>query len=147
MVMRSLGLLILSAAVLLTACSSNETAGNQATPLPPRGAQTQVPTPAPTVEPPNITEVPRPQKIVDLMASRGEQDSASPTLKIIEPKANAVIENTSTVKVSLELGGDLKGYQTGMDEATHTGNHIHVIFDNQPYEAYYNLGQPFELRN
>ncbi len=27
------------------------------------------------------------------------------------------------------------------------GNHIHVILDNQPYEAYYELGQPFELRN
>jgi hypothetical protein len=27
------------------------------------------------------------------------------------------------------------------------GNHIHVILDNQPYEAYYNLDEPFELRN
>ena len=27
------------------------------------------------------------------------------------------------------------------------GNHIHVILDNQPYEAYYNLDQEFELRN
>jgi hypothetical protein len=34
-----------------------------------------------------------------------------------------------------------------MDEATHTGNHIHVILDNQPYEAYYNINEPFELRN
>ena len=34
-----------------------------------------------------------------------------------------------------------------MNEETHTGNHIHVILDNQPYEAYYNLDQPFELRN
>ena len=34
-----------------------------------------------------------------------------------------------------------KDPQTGM------GNHIHVILDNQPYEAYYDLDQPFELRN
>jgi hypothetical protein len=27
------------------------------------------------------------------------------------------------------------------------GNHIHVILDNQPYEAYYNLDHEFELRN
>jgi hypothetical protein len=27
------------------------------------------------------------------------------------------------------------------------GNHIHVILDNEPYEAYYNLDGPFELRN
>ena len=33
------------------------------------------------------------------------------------------------------------------DPATKMGNHIHVILDNQPYEAYYNLDQPFELRN
>jgi len=90
--------------------------------------------------------VERPQKIKDLMAARREQDSATPKLKIIEPAANASV-NGSTVKVKLELSGDLKGYKPGMDEATHTGNHIHVILDNQPYEAYYNLDQPFELRN
>ena len=33
------------------------------------------------------------------------------------------------------------------DPTTGMGNHIHVILDNQPYEAYYNLDQPFELRN
>jgi hypothetical protein len=27
------------------------------------------------------------------------------------------------------------------------GNHIHVILDNQPYEAYYNLDSEFELRD
>jgi len=88
----------------------------------------------------------RPQKIKDLMAARGEQDNAAPTLKILQPAANATI-NGSTVKVKLELGGDLKGYSTGMDPNTHAGNHIHVILDNQPYEAYYDLGQEFELRN
>ncbi|MCV4566563.1 hypothetical protein OFB72_28825, partial [Escherichia coli] len=51
------------------------------------------------------------------------------------------------MKVKLELGGDLKGYKPGMDPETHTGNHIHVILDNQPYEAYYNLDREFELRN
>jgi hypothetical protein len=34
-----------------------------------------------------------------------------------------------------------------MNEETHTGNHIHVILDDQPYEAYYNLEKEFELRN
>ena len=94
----------------------------------------------------NLTEVPRPQKIADMMKERGEQDQASPTLKFVEPKDGAVI-NSSTVKVKLELGGDLKGYKPMMDMETKMGNHIHVILDNQPYEAYYNLGQEFELRN
>ena len=78
-----------------------------------------------------LTEVERPQKIKDMMAARGQQDEAKPTLKILEPKADSTVTN-STVKVKLALSGDLKGYKPMMDEATHTGNHIHVILDNQP---------------
>ena len=100
-----------------------------------------------TAAPQVLTEVERPQSIKDKMAARGQQDEAKPALKIVEPKADSTVAS-STVKVKLELSGDLKGYKPGMDEATHTGNHIHVILDNQPYEAYYNLeGGPFELRN
>jgi len=93
-----------------------------------------------------LTLVPRPQKIVDMMKARGEQDDAKPTLKIVSPGKNAVI-NGSNVEVKLDLSGDLKGYMPHKDPATGKGNHIHVILDNQPYEAYYELGQPFELRN
>ncbi|HEX8284603.1 MAG TPA: hypothetical protein VF588_14660 [Pyrinomonadaceae bacterium] len=93
-----------------------------------------------------LSTVERPQKIKDQMAQRGEQDAASPALKIAEPKEGSTV-NGSTVKVRLDLAGDLKGYHTHKDPATGMGNHIHVILDNQPYEAYYELGQPFELRN
>lgn len=93
-----------------------------------------------------LAEVPRPQKIVDMMAQRGEQDSAAPTLKILEPAANATI-SSSTVKVKLALSGDLKGYKPMKDMTTGMGNHIHVILDNQPYEAFYNLDSEFDLRN
>ncbi|MDX6303190.1 MAG: hypothetical protein QOI77_159 [Blastocatellia bacterium] len=94
----------------------------------------------------NLTVVPRPQKIVDMMKARGEQDQAQPTVKIISPAKSAAI-NGSTVEVKLELSGDLKGYMPHKDPATGKGNHIHVILDNQPYEAYYDTSQPFELRN
>ncbi len=94
----------------------------------------------------NLRIVERPQKIRDMMSARGEQDQAKPALKIVEPKPAATIAS-STVKVKLNISGDLKGYKPMMDEATHTGNHIHMILDNQPYEAYYNLDQAFELRN
>lgn len=90
--------------------------------------------------------VERPQEIKDQMAKRGGQDQAAPTLKIVEPAADATL-TSSTVKVKLDIAGDLKGYMPHMDMETRTGNHIHVILDNQPYEAYYNLGEPFELRN
>jgi hypothetical protein len=102
-----------------------------------------------TVTPPPaqvLTVVPRPQGILDLMKQRGEQDQATPALKIVTPAKDAVI-NGPTVALKLELSGDLKGYMPHKDPTTGKGNHIHVILDNQPYEAYYELGQPFELRN
>lgn len=93
-----------------------------------------------------LSEVERPQKIKDQMSARGTQDDAKPTLRFVEPRNGSTVAG-STVKVRLTLGGDLKGYQPHKDPATGMGNHIHVILDNSPYEAYYNLGEPFELRN
>ena len=95
----------------------------------------------------NLTTADTPQRIKDQMAARGEQDAASPTLKIVSPADGSNVAS-STVPVKLSLSGDLKGYKPGMDPATKMGNHIHVILDNQPYEAYYNIeGDAFELRN
>jgi len=144
--MRSLNLAILLTSLLIFGCGAPGNTNNTYDPATERGAKNPPSTPPPASPPPVITEVPRPQKIVDLSASRGEQDMAQPVLKIVEPAANAAL-TSSTVRVKLELTGDLKGYKPGMNEETHTGNHIHVILDNQPYEAYYNLDQPFELRN
>lgn len=93
-----------------------------------------------------LSETDRPQNIVDMMKSRGEQDEAKPTLKFLEPTDGATI-NSSTVKVKLEISGELKGYMPMKDPGTGMGNHIHIILDNQPYEAYYNLEQEFELQN
>ena len=99
---------------------------------------------APTVQ--TLSEVPRPQKVSDQMKERGEQDTAAPTITVVEPKNNSTVAS-STVKVKLSLSGDLKGYKPMKDMTTGMGNHIHVILDNQPYEAYYNLDTEFELRN
>lgn len=102
-----------------------------------------------TVSPPivkELTVVPRPQRIEEMVKQRGEQDQAQPVLSVVSPANNANISG-STVEVKLALSGDLKGYKPGKDPQTGMGNHIHVILDNQPYEAYYNLDEPFELRN
>ncbi len=101
---------------------------------------------APDAQRLTITIAERPQAIKDQMTARGEQDQAAPTLTIVEPKADSTV-NSSTVKVKLTLSGDLKGYKTHMDPATKMGNHVHVILNNEPYEAYYNLDREFELRN
>jgi hypothetical protein len=138
--MKKILLLIALCTALLGACGAPDT--NTTT----NNANSVVANANITPEVQTLHVVDRPQKIVDLMSSRGDQDSAKPTLKIIEPKADATV-NSSTVKLKLQLSGDLRGYKPMMDETTHTGNHIHVILDNQPYEAYYNLDQPFELRN
>jgi hypothetical protein len=94
----------------------------------------------------SLSETTRPQKIADMMKERGEQDAAKPVLKVLEPQDGATV-SSSTVKVKLELSGELKGYKPMKDMTTGMGNHIHVILDNQPYEAYYNLDSEFELRN
>ena len=128
-------LFVILIVVFFTSCSAtNDNAGTTATT---------------TVTPPasqKLTVLTRPQKISDMMAARGQQDQAKPVLKIVSPAKDAVI-NGSKVEVKLDLSGDLMGYMPHKDPATGKGNHIHVILDNQPYEAYYELGQPFELRN
>ncbi len=93
-----------------------------------------------------LTVAERPQNIADMMALRGNQDKAAPNLKFVEPVSGATV-NSSTVKVKLELGGELMGYKPMKDMQTGMGNHIHIILDNQPYEAFYNLDGAFELKN
>lgn len=128
-------LLVVIFSLLLTACGST-----------PSNINTSNAPASPSPATQTLAVVDTPQRIKDLMADRGEQDQARPTLKIVEPAAGSTV-TSSTVKVKLDLGGDLKGYKPHKDPATQTGNHIHVILDNQPYEAYYDLDQPFELRN
>jgi hypothetical protein len=107
---------------------------------------TVTPPPAGSPSPLNLTVAERPQKLKEQMQARGEQDEAAPALRFVEPRDGQTITG-STVNVKLTLAGELKGYKPAKDPATGMGNHIHVILDNQPYEAYYNLDQPFELRN
>ncbi len=136
------GVASLVSATLLVGCTPVDNANSNTT------ATTNVAAPAASPSPAvqSLTVVPRPQSVENQMKTRGEQDTAEPALKIIEPREGASIKG-STVPVRLDLAGALKGYKPGKDPATGMGNHIHVILDNQPYEAYYDLSQPFELRN
>jgi hypothetical protein len=130
----------LSLAAALAGCSSdmNGNAGSA------NASASPAASPSPAAQ--TLSEVERPQKVKDMMAQRGDEDNATPKLKIVEPKEGASVKG-STVKLKLDLSGDLKGYKPHKDPETGMGNHIHVILDNEPYEAYYNLDQPFELRN
>jgi hypothetical protein len=102
-----------------------------------------------TVTPPptqRLQLTPEPPRVMELRKTRGEQDQAKPVLKTVSPADGSTVEG-STVQVQLTLSGELKGYQPHKDPATGTGNHIHVILDDNPYEAYYDLNVPFELKN
>ncbi|MGH9908829.1 MAG: hypothetical protein ACRD8U_24995, partial [Pyrinomonadaceae bacterium] len=132
---RHSALMVSLAVVLFANCSSNNDNAHTT-------AETRI-NPPPTQ---NLQIVPRPQAIVDEMRARGEQDEAKPILRILSPAEGAVITG-SIVVVRIALDGDLKGYQPHQDSVTGQGNHIHIILDNEPYEAYYELDQPFELRN
>lgn len=145
--MNTLNRAVLSGALLMCAaglvgCESADNANSNTT------TTTNVPAPAASPSPAaqTLSVVERPQKIKDQMTQRGEQDQAQPALSFVSPREGATITG-STVEVKLNLSGDLKGYKPMKDPATGMGNHIHVILDNQPYEAYYDLAQPFELRN
>jgi hypothetical protein len=128
----------------LTACDTATNTNTNANRTNINAANTANTNAAPTAQ--TLTEVPRPPKIADEMKTRGEQDSAAPMIPVVELD-NATTVNSSTVRIKLTIGGDLKGYKPMKDMTTGMGNHIHVILDNQPYEAYYNLDEEFELRN
>lgn len=136
----------LLALAAFSACQTSPTANNGANLSNANTAVANANANAAAAQQQTLSEVPQPQKIADMVKQRGAQDEAAPTLRIAQPADGATV-NSSTVRVKLELGGDLKGYEPMMDMETKMGNHIHVILDNQPYEAYYNLDREFELRN
>jgi hypothetical protein len=132
--------LVAIAAAALAGCDPAANSNSNTT------ATTKASPPAASPSPQALTLVERPQKIKDMMAARGEQDQAKPTLSFVSPKTGVTLPST-VVPLKLSLGGALMGYKPMKDPTTGMGNHIHVILDNQPYEAYYDLSQPFEMRN
>ncbi len=127
---------VITAAAFLTACPNQ-----------PSNSNTNAPeaSPSETKEAAELKEVGTPENILAMMKERGEQDEAKPTLTVEAPEEGEVIES-STVKIKVKVGGDLKGLKMGKDESG-KGNHVHVILDNQPYAAHYMWDEGFELRN
>ena len=134
--------LLMLGALLFAGCATDTSNTNSNT-----TATTNVSPPAGSPSPATqqITVVAQPENISKQKTDRGEVEKDTPTLRFLMPTDGTTVTG-STVRVKLALKSE-KGYKTGKDPATGTGNHIHVILDNEPYEAYYNLDQPFELRN
>ena len=83
----------------------------------------------------NIAEVSPPLTIQEL---RQGLESYQPQVKILSPQADEILEdNNVTVKFQVEDLPIFKNSELGL------GPHLHVFLDNQPYQAVYDLNQPF----
>ncbi|MCB0834885.1 MAG: hypothetical protein KDC45_15555 [Bacteroidetes bacterium] len=77
------------------------------------------------------------------------EEMEKPQIKIVSPKADEVLK-TSKLAVQLTVEGYDLGKVTDNPRAKEIANsgkgqHVHVIVDNKPYEACYEVGKPFEL--
>ena len=102
------------------------------------------PPPSPTTTPEpvaigKLAEVPPPLLIQQL---RRNLDQYQPQIKILSPQPEQVLEDT-TVVVKLNIQ-DLPIFQNADLEM---GPHIHLILDNQPYQAIYNPDEPIILKD
>lgn len=84
-----------------------------------------------------LREVPPPALIADLSRSL---DQYQPQVKILSPKADQVIES-DRVEVKLQV----RDYPLFLNEQWQMGPHLHLILDNEPYQAIYDVSQPIEL--
>ena len=85
-----------------------------------------------------LSEVAPPQVIRELSKSL----QRSPQVTIISPKADETFNSTS-VSVKLEV----KDLSVFKDDKLGLGPHLHLILDNEPYQAVYNTEEPVILTN
>lgn len=85
-------------------------------------------------------------------------DGRGPTgpveLRILSPKADEVIPMPAAPAggpaprgASVEVKFEIKNYEIFQDPLTKTGQHVHVVLDNQPYFADYDIAKPWLFRN
>lgn len=88
----------------------------------------------------------------------GHVDGRGPTgpveLKIVAPKADEVIPMPTAQPGQPEPKGadvavrlEIKNYEIFQDAASKTGQHIHIILDNQPYVAHYDATKAWVFKN
>ncbi|PSB43773.1 hypothetical protein C7B80_22925 [Cyanosarcina cf. burmensis CCALA 770] len=87
----------------------------------------------------NITEVAPPEAILQL---RQALEFRQPQVKILSPQPDEVLQD-DTVSARFQVQ-DLPIFQ---NSDLGLGPHLHVILDNQPYEAVYDVQKPFVLSN
>ncbi|MEN9264605.1 MAG: hypothetical protein Q6K99_00040 [Thermostichales cyanobacterium BF4_bins_65] len=92
---------------------------------------------APVVPAKGVKISPVPPEIAQLAA---QIEALTPKVTILEPKPDQILKEK---KVTLRFG--LEGYRIFKDPQYGLGPHLHVVLDNQPYIAYYDLSTPLTL--
>lgn len=84
-----------------------------------------------TALPPNLADSP-------FAGFKQAGPDGSVALRFTAPQNNQAVQGNAVAPTF-----DITGYPIYMDSARNKGQHIHVIIDNEPYEADYNPAQPF----
>lgn len=86
-----------------------------------------------------VSEVSPPEAIQELQTAL---ETYQPQVTVVSPQPDEVLQdNTASVKLRVE------GLPLFKDPALEMGPHVHVILDNQPYQAVYDLNQPLTLQD
>ncbi|MCF2971300.1 hypothetical protein L1047_08845 [Synechococcus sp. Nb3U1] len=95
--------------------------------------------PEPEERLPQLERVPVPTEIAKLEAYL---EYCHPQVQILSPKPGEVLsESQVTVRFAVQ------GYPLFKDPQLGLGPHLHVVLDNQPYLAYYDLGTPLMFKD
>lgn len=110
------------------------------------GAHRFEPTPGSSLKPVStarfsgkLSEVAPPEVIQEL---RKSLDQYQPQVSIVTPRTEEILQQT-TVNVKLQV----RDLPTFKDEQLGMGPHLHLILDNEPYRAVYDLNKPITLEN
>lgn len=87
----------------------------------------------------NLEEVSPPEALQTL---KGLSDVYAPQVRILSPRPEEVVENT-TVSVRFQV----RGLPLYTSEEFGVGPHLHVFIDDQPYRAVYDLSTPLVFEN
>jgi len=132
---------VLFSVVAIAACSASHNDNAHTT-------ATTIVTPPPTQV---LSVVSRPAWLATMLS--GAAADAKPKLTILSPRPNQTFE-TPTVNVQLSWNGALSTYKFTSDAADGrtiavltTGDHVHIVLDNLPYEDCSDLSKPLALHN
>lgn len=118
---------------------------------PPAAPPAAAPGSGPAVFPPGPTPRDPKSPIAGIVDGRGPTGPVQVT--ILSPKPDEVIPIPAAAGqppakgAPVEVRIDVKNYEIFQDPATQTGQHVHIVLDNLPYFAYFDLNKPWKFKS